>query len=139
MRRSRGHVRRLGAAILMAGFLLHAGDGLISVLCHPTADLASTIAVAEGGLHDHGPAGAGVHELEPTSGAGGHDHTSPPEDDPCPFGTASAAVCGGATTTPPPLSPLRDLVASAGPLLIAEPMAAHSERIPHAPFRPPRA
>jgi hypothetical protein len=137
--RSRGLLGRLGAAILMAGFLLHAGDGLISVLCHAPADLASAVAMAEWGVHDHGPATAGTHELELKSGSGDHDHTPAPEDDPCPFGTASAAVCGGATTAPPPLSPLRDLVASAGRLLISEPIAAHSDRVPHTPFRPPRA
>jgi hypothetical protein len=93
--------------------------------------------IAHVGQHERGPEAGHAH-LQPADGIA-HDHPSSTDDDPCPFGMASAATCSGGANVPSAISPDRDLVSPAGILAIAEPRTAHGILAVSGPFRPPRA
>ena len=124
---------RIACLALLVGFLAHAGDGVMAALCHPGMDASAGATVAVHGDDSHPD--AQLH----------HDHGDHPEgetpahDDPCPFGGASLAVCGGVATVPPLATP-----AGLGPVLGDAPRpaafaAAHGALLSLKLFRPPRA
>ena len=124
---------RIACLALLVGFLAHAGDGVMAALCHPGMGAFAGATVAVHGDDSHPD--AQLH----------HDHGDHPEgetpahDDPCPFGGASLAVCGGVATVPPLATP-----AGLGPVLVDAPRpaafaAAHGALLSLKLFRPPRA
>lgn len=121
-----GPLGRIACALLLAGFLAHAGEGVMTALCHPGMDDPAGTHLAVHGddsHHDHGD--------HPTGEAPAHD-------DPCPFGGASMALCGGAATVPTLTTP-----AGPGPVLGATPRPAgfadaHGALLALKHFRPPR-
>ncbi len=98
----------------------------MTALCHPGMDDPAGTHLAVHGddsHHDHGD--------HPTGEAPAHD-------DPCPFGGASMALCGGAATVPTLTTP-----AGPGPVLGATPRPAgfadaHGALLALKHFRPPR-
>lgn len=155
-----GALGRVGCALLLLGFLAHAGDGLMAALCHP-------------GMEDSTPSGVTVHvELAPDrQGAqhaeagdveGRHDHSGPnhshdptdphdpgqqqgpdhdptSHDDPCPFGGASIAVCGGVATAASPLISAAPIPSTGQTSVLIDPDDSAGALLALKAFRPPRA
>jgi len=121
----RGLVPRLGAALLLVGFLAHAGDGIVSALCHPGQEASGHLVMGV-----DRPAGnhSADHTGEETSG-----------DAPCPFGSTAVAACAGTATAltaaPVVRAPLTATVSS----VRDEPDRTSGVLLSSALFRPPRA
>jgi hypothetical protein len=121
----RGLIPRLGAALLLVGFLAHAGDGLVSALCHPGQESSGHV----------------VMEVDRTAGNHSADHTGEetPGDDPCPFGSTAVAACAGTATAltaaPVVRAPLTAPVSS----IRDEPDRTSGVLLASGLFRPPRA
>jgi hypothetical protein len=134
--------KRTAAALLLAGFLTQAADGLMAALCPPSAGEGapvSTVIFAESMTdRDHaGPAGEA-----PDPHAAGHGEGAEPghsdHESTCPFGGAAIMACGGAPTAPSPAPSTRSPAPAAFLLAVPEPATGAGTLLVSDMFRPPR-
>jgi hypothetical protein len=129
--------RRILSALLLAGFLAHAGDGLVAMMCAPGME--------HGQAHEDAvPPGAGAergehHQHQGTDPAPGGEGDHDQGDEPCPLGPSAMAFCGGAATVPTASSSHAPRVPFGNALTLADPSDAFDTLLSLKLFRPPRA
>jgi hypothetical protein len=101
-------IRRTLSGVLLVGFLAHAGDGLVALMCdpgmehgHAHEEAADPAAGSGHGGHEQpeGHAPEPVLPPAPSEGGGGVPNHG---EAPCPLGSGVMAFCGGAATVPTP-------------------------------------
>ena len=121
----RGLVPRVGVALLLVGFLAHAGDGIVTALCHPGQEASGHLDMASGHAQ-------GSHSVD-------HAGEEPSGGMPCPFGSGAVAPCAGTapafSTAPMVRTPLTATVSS----VRSEPDHTPGILLSSGLFRPPRA
>ncbi len=137
-------LRRTGAALLLAGFMAQAADGVMTALCVPagSADHPATTMLLEDDTRATPASGAhaGHHPAaEPTPDGLDHDRDHSEHDPACPFGGEAVLACGGAPTAPARAPLTRALPLATADLEVPEPDQGAGALIAEAMFRPPRA
>jgi hypothetical protein len=138
-------IRRTLSGLLLVGFLAHAGDGLMALMCDPGMEHGNAHGESVDPSGDSGHAGhehPADHAPEqapspaPSQGAEGVPNHG---DDPCPLGSGVMAFCGGAATVPTPSFSAAPRVPFGDAPAITSPSEAHGTLLSLKLFRPPRA
>lgn len=136
-------IRRTLSGLLLVGFLAHAGDGLVALMCDPGMEHGQShgeaVDPAAGSGHADHPEGHAPqpgHSSGPSEGGEGvHD----PGEAPCPLGSGMMAFCGGAATVPTPSFSDAPRVPFGDAPAITDPAGALGTLLSLRHFRPPRA
>jgi hypothetical protein len=138
-------IRRTLSGLLLVGFLAHAGDGLVALMCDPGmehgaahGEAADPAAGSGHGGHEHAEVHASEQVPPPPLSEGG-DGVPTHGEAPCPLGSGVMVFCGGAATVPTPSFSDAPRVPFGDAPAIIDPSDALGTLLSLKLFRPPRA